>query len=373
MSWSPITVEEQREEFVGLARKADANVSELCRRFGISRKTGYKWLSRDDVANQSRRPINSPARTAADVEARVVEVRQAHPAWGGRKIARVLERDAAIELAPSTVTWVLHRHGLISPDASDASKAWTRFEHPHPNALWQMDFKGHIPVGSKRCHPLTVIDDHSRFNLVLDALDNEQGACVQASLKRAFERYGMPERINTDNGPPWGSAGRGVTHLNVWMIRLGIRTSHSSPYHPQTNGKDERFHRTFKAEVLSRNHFEKFSAAQASFDEWRTIYNCKRPHEAIDMQTPMDRYAPSPRPMPRGFAPVEYSPDDIVRKVSTNGIVKLKGLRLRTSIALDGQHVALRPVHDCDGVYDVFLCHQRVDRLDLRVVQSQPA
>ena len=125
--------------------------------------------------------------------------------------------------------------------------------------------------------------------------------------------------------------------------------------------------------MLSRNHFEQFSVAQARFDEWRTIYNCKRPHKALDMQTPMDRYAPSPRSMPRRLPSVEYKPDDIVRKVSISGVVRLKGLRLRTSIALYGQHIALRPIRDCDGVYDVFLCHQRVDRFDLRVVQSQPA
>jgi hypothetical protein len=234
-----------------------------------------------------------------------------------------------------------------------------------------MDFKGHIPVGDKRCHPLTVLDDHSRFNVVLEALPGEEYPLVRAVLQRAFERYGLPECINTDNGPPWGSGGRGITQLNVWTIRLGIRVSHSTPFHPQTNGKDERFHRTLKADVLSGHHFEDLASVQKACDQWRTVYNCKRPHQAIDMQTPIERYAPSPRAMPTTLPPIEYGPQDIVRKVSTNGILKFQGRRLRTSTALEGHCVALRPVEDKDGAYDVYFYHQRVDRVDLNEVKLE--
>ena len=363
-------MEEQREEFVRLARQPDANVSELCRRFDISRKTGYKWLAREEMSDRSRRPVHSPARTPPEIEARVVEIRQAHPAWGGRKIAKVLQRDAAVCLSPGTVTWVLHRHGLICADASEASKAWTRFEHPRPNALWQIDFKGHVGMGTQRCHPLTVIDDHSRFNLVLQALSGEGRETVQAALLKAFQHYGLPERINADNGPPWGSGARGVTALGVWLIRHGISISHSRPFHPQTNGKDERFHRTLKAEVLNRYHCESLEQWQQRFDCWRAIYNCKRPHEALAMKTPIERYSVSPRRWPTSLPPIEYGARDETRLVQAEGIVKFKGRRLRTSAALQGQPVGLRPLDDCEGVYDVFYCHQRVDRFDLNEVKS---
>ena len=359
-----------REEFVGLARQADANISELSRRFGISRKTGYKWLGRPELTDQSRRPQHSPTKTAPALEANVVELRHKHPAWGGRKIAQVLYRDKAIELAPSTVTEVLRRHGLIRPENSEAVKAWQRFEQPRPNALWQMDFKGHFAVGSGRCHPLTVLDDHSRFDIALRALGGETAEVVQAELQRVFERYGLPERINTDNGAPWGSGGGGITALNVWWIRLGIWVSRSRPLHPQTNGKDERFHRTLKAELLVDQQFEDLSSAQQHFDRWRTEYNCLRPHEALGMQTPADRYTVSSRGMPRVLPPIEYGPDDEVRHVQACGIVKFKARRLRTSYALHGLPVAMRPHPKLDGVYDVYFCHQRVDRFDLNEVES---
>ena len=365
-------MEEQRREFCRLACHADANVSELCRRFGISRKTAYKWLSRDDMRDLSRRPLSSPARTPALIEARVIELRKQHPAWGGRKIAHVLSRDLFIEVAPSTVTTVLHRAGLIHPEASDAATAWHRFEHPRPNSLWQMDFKGHFPVGSQRCHPLTVLDDHSRFNIVLHAMPGEDGISVRAAMTHVFERYGLPERINADNGPPWGSGGRGVTCFSAWLIRLGIRVSHSTPYHPQTNGKDERFHKTLVAEVLAGNVFHDFEALQRRFNEWRGIYNNVRPHESLGMQTPADRYAPSARRMPSTLSPIEYSPNDEVRRVQALGVVKFKGRRLRTSVALHGEPVALRADPDLDGAYDVFYCHQRIDRFDLNEVKSDP-
>ena len=203
MPWSQVTVKDQREEFVGLARQAGANVSELCRRFDISRKTGYKWLGRDDLTDRSRRPHSSPTRTPDELEAKVLAVRGLHQAWGARKIAHVLARDSGVSMAPSTANTVLRRHGLITPVASRAATAWQRFEHEAPNALWQIDFKGHFPTETVRCHALTVLDDHSRFNVVLQALSGERREPVQHTLQRAFERYGLPERINADNGQPW--------------------------------------------------------------------------------------------------------------------------------------------------------------------------
>ncbi|WP_176456828.1 IS481 family transposase, partial [Bordetella genomosp. 5] len=307
---------DQKTEFVALATQLGANVSELCRRFGISLKTGYKWLGRYEERGSagleplSRRPRRTPGRTSEALEALVLEVRQRHPAWGGRKIAHVLLRDQGVMLAPSTVTEVLRRHGRLADTSSGAGRPWQRFEHEAPNDLWQMDFKGHFATDRQRCHPLTVIDDHSRYNIVLQAMAAERFEPVQAALVQAFSRYGLPRRINTDNGTPWAASGMDtLTRLAVWFIRLGIDLSHNRPAHPQSNGKDERFHRTFKAEVLGTRRFRDLDDAQRQFDPWRWIYNHERPHQALDMQTPAQRYRPSPRTMPRVLPPVVYAPD----------------------------------------------------------------
>jgi transposase InsO family protein len=366
LPWSQVTVKDQREEFVRLACQPGANISQLCRRNGISRKTGYKWLNREDLEDRSRRPHTSPARTPAQLEAEVLAVRAQHPAWGARTIAHVLARDREVQIAPSTANWVLRRHGLISPAASDAAMAWHRFEHEKPNELWQMDFKGHFATDAQRCHPLTVLDDHSRFNVVLHALGNERLESVQPVLQCAFERYGLPERINADNGPPWGAPTPGaLTTLGVWLIRLGVRLSHSRPAHPQTNGKDERFHRTMKAELLSTRHFKDLEDAQHHFSEWRHLYNSKRPHRALLMDTPASRYTPSPRSMPSSLPPVEYGGDDFVRRVFEGGRIHFKGKTFRVGRGLVGQPVALRPRVDLDGSFNVYFCHQNVGSIDL--------
>ena len=362
MPWRALTVNQQRQEFLALAQKPSRNLSELCRRFGISRKTAYKWLARDTTEDQSRRPKNSPKRSNATLEAQVLAVRDAHPAWGGRKIAHVLMRDQQLAIAPSTVTSILHRHNRISPQASEAATPWQRFEHPWPNALWQMDFKGHFGLtDNSRCHPLTVLDDHSRYNIILQALPNERREGVQEALSRAFEQFGLPERINTDNGAPWGNSGQGgLTALEVWLIRLGIRLSHSRPHHPQTNGKEERFHRSLKAEVIDRHSFCDMTQVQQQFDRWRYCYNHERPHEALGLATPAKRYRISPRAMPRELPPIEYPDGDVVRKVQQGGWISLHNVEIRTSTALTGQPVGCRPVADCDGAFGLYFCHQKI-------------
>ena len=318
------------------------------------------------LRDRSRRPLSSPRRSPAALEEAVLSIRHAHPAWGGRKIAHVLDRDQDRHVAPSTVTHILHRHGQIDPIASEAATPWKRFEHDQPNRLWQMDFKGHFAVGEGRCHPLTILDDHSRYNLALVACANEQRATVQAVLEHVFARYGLPQGINTDNGPPWGTAGQeALSGLAVWLIRLGIRLSHSRPLHPQTNGKDERFHRTLKAEVLAHRFFENRARAQDAFDHWRGIYNRERPHEALSMQTPAQRYTPSPRNLPRTLPPIEYGPDDIVRKVQQGGWIHFRGRAIRLSKALSGQPVALRPSPDSQSLYHISFCHHPLYTLDL--------
>ena len=209
MPWQEVSTMSLRQEFVMLASGDGANHALLCRRFGISRKTGYKWLERfraegaPALAEQSRRPRHSPMRTSPAVEQALLNLRDAHPAWGARKLRRRLQNVGWQDLpCPSTVQAILVRHGRIDPAESSKHQPWVRFEHARPNELWQMDFKGHFAVGSVRCHPLTVLDDHSRFNLCLQACANEQGSTVQAHLHQTFDRYGLPQRIAVDNGSP---------------------------------------------------------------------------------------------------------------------------------------------------------------------------
>lgn len=380
MPWQEKDTMSLRREFVEMAQRDGANIRALCRHFGISPKSGYKWLQRytespcpPALADRSRRPHTSPGRTAAEIEAAVASLRQAHPAWGGRKIARRLLDQDGLHLAPSTVTSILHRHGLISPEASEAAQPWQRFEHAAPNALWQMDFKGHFPTPAGKCHTLSVLDDHSRFNLALETCARTDATQVRPHLERVFRRYGLPVRINADNGAPWGSpslAERGLSILSIWLIRQGIHVSHSTPYHPQTNGKVERFHRSLEIEVLAGRAFADLSAAQRVLDTWRQVYNCERPHEALALRTPIQCYQPSPIPYREQLPPIEYPTTDIVMTVGWNGFIRFQGHRLRLSTTLHRLPVALRPDPERDGCFDVYFCHQRFMRLDMSQLQE---
>lgn len=374
MPWSPVDTMSLREEFVLLARQADSNRRALCRRFGISAQTAYKWLARYEaegragLVDRSRQPAHSPGRSTAALEQQVVALRTQHPAWGGRKISRRLRDLGLAQLAPSTVTTILHRHGLILPVASAQATPWQRFEHAAPNALWQMDFKGYIDTAAARCHPLTVLDDHSRFNLAVRACARQEHVTVQEQLTTVFRRYGLPVRLNTDNGPPWGSTRQPgqLTDLAIWLIRLGIRIGFSRPYHPQTNGKDERFHRSLKAEVLNGRSFASLEEAQRAFDRWREVYNHQRPHEALGMATPATRYQVSARSYPERLPDIEYSPQDIVVTVRWFGEIRFHGHRFKLSNPLRGLPVAIRPKPETDGLFDVYFVHHRLMQIDLR-------
>lgn len=372
MPWQEASTMSLRREFVMLATAEGTNRAALCRRFGVSRKTGYKWLERAVrgavLGDQSRRPHASPGRTKDAVERAILELRDAHPVWGARKLRRRLENLGWRELpAPSTVQAILLRHGRIDPAQSSQHTPWQRFEHEAPNALWQMDFKGHFTVGSAPCHPLTVLDDHSRYSLCLQACADQRGTTVQARLTSAFRRYGLPQRMAMDNGPPWGdSPEHPYTPLVAWLIRLGVSVSHSRPYHPQTLGKEERFHRTLKAEVLRQPFFD-LDALQHRFDRWRYTYNFERPHQSIGMQPPASRYTPSARCMPEELPPIEYAPTDIVRRVQDKGYICYRGQRWTIGKAFAGYHVALRSTKT-DGLFEVFFCHQKVNQINLATV-----
>lgn len=378
MPWKEVSLMSTRLEFIRLANAPGANIQALSRSFEISRKTAYKWLQRFEMQGEaglldrSRRPHGSPSLTAAVLEAQIVALHDQYPCWGSRKLRALLPADVQ-RPHPSTIDAILARHGRQIQGASHATElAPGRFEHPAPNLLWQMDFKGHFPLTDSRagrCHPLTILDDHSRFNLCLAACANEQRTSVQAAMTKVFRRYGLPERITADNGPPWGTPGRqGITGLAAWLIRQGIRLSHSTPYHPQTQGKDERFHRTLKLEVLERRGFRSIAACQEAFDAWRDLYNQVRPHQALDQQPPATRYRASGRPYVEVPAPIEYLPDDRVLKVKKKGQIRLQEHDIFIGEGLAGEYIALRPTPD-DGVLKVYFCHQEISEIDLREVQ----
>lgn len=373
MPWQEVDTMSLRREFVQLASQSPRSVRELCRRFSISPKTGYKWLSRfqengeNGLSDRSRRPLSSPFATPTEVVAAVLDLRDKHPAWGGRKLyTRLVDLGMRAIPSPSTITGILRRSGRLSPPEAIKQHPWKRFSATLPNELWQMDFKGHMPLLQGRCHPLTVLDDHSRFSLGLRACRNEQGTTVQAALADIFRTYGLPSCFLFDNGGPWGSGGNSrYTALTVWLIRLGIRTSNSRPRHPQTLGKDERFHRTLKLEVFHPGIIRNLIECQKRFDVWRDVYNFERPHEALAMKVPGSCYRSSPRPFPESLPAIEYPPGDEVRRVQQGGWISFRGGEYPLPKALESQPVALRPQPNRDQWWDVFFCHQKVAQIDL--------
>lgn len=382
MPWEEVTVVSGRLEFVLMATAPGANRRDLCKRFGISARTGYKWLRRyaalgaEGLEDQSRRPLRSPGRSEEALEHRVVELRDSYPDWGGRKL-RALLLGEGLEDVPtaSTITDILRRYERLDPARAGKPHAWQRFEHEAPNQLWQMDFKGDFPLVDlrrSRCHALTILDDHSRFGLCLRACPNERQETVREALTSVFRRYGLPLRITADNGTPWGNTNtRTMTAMGAWLARLGVRLSHSRPFHPQTQGKDERFHRTLKAELLVRESFDSFSSAQAAFDRWRDRYNHVRPHEALGLKAPISRYTPSERVFPENLPPIEYDSSDVVRKVQAQGQVAFRGREFKVGAGLAGQPIALREVPG-GGDWDVYFCQQHLLRVSLEGLARRP-
>lgn len=375
MPWKEVSAMDQRREFVHLALQEGSNRSELCRRFGISRQTGYEVLRRYaagdvELAGRSRRPLSSPLRSSADMEQTVLLVRDAHPAWGARKIAAVMARDGGSPPAASTIHAILQRHGRIVLPGGPAARL--RFEKEAPNLLWQMDFKGWSRLSSgDMLHPLTIVDDHSRFAVCLEACANQRRITVKETLERVFRRYGLPQAFFVDNGKPWGdSQNTGWSKLGVWLLKLGVGLIHSRPYHPQSRGKNERFHRSLAAEVLSLRPLDSLADAQGAFDHWRNIYNFQRPHGALDHQVPASRFHISPRAMPDTLPQPNYDGDAFVRTVSeTKGYVAFKGRNWKVPEAFLGERLAIRPLAS-DGQFGIFFASHLITTIDLKQSNS---
>jgi len=379
MPWKEANLMSLRTDFIALATKENANISELCRQFGISRKTGYKWLKRFQeggkaaLVDRPRRPHHSPNKTPTVIEDLVNGARTDHPAWGGRKIKAYLERKGHDNIpAASTITEILRREDSIDPKEAEKHRPFQRFEMEKPNQLWQMDFKGHFRLAEGGdCHPLTILDDHSRYLLGLRACSNETHQTVQEQLREIFSRYGLPDRMLMDNGSPWGyDQGHPHTALTAWLIRLGIKISHGKPYHPQTQGKDERLHRTLNEEVIRHYPMTNLRQCQIAFDHWRPIYNNERPHESLEMDTPCEHYQPSSKLFPKLLPPITYPPGYIIRKVDQSGGIYFQNKRHRISKAFRHLVVGLCQDENCDDVVNVFFCNECVGKIPLR--KDQP-
>lgn len=372
MPWSG-SVEEQRAAFLGAWLEAGANRREVCREWGISAKTAYKWQKRyeslgvEGLADASRRPHSSPRRTAQHVEAEVLEIRAEQPAWGARKIATLLRRRGVAEVpAVSTITGILKRHGCLAA-SQPRPVAVGSFERESPNELWQMDFKGHFALkDGSRCHPLLLIDDHSRYCLSARACPNQQGETVRAELDAVFRENGLPDAMLMDNGSPWGNDRVHVyTPLVAWLLRHEIQVLHGRPRHPQTQGKLERLNRTLDVEFLQQSTgFDDLAHVQPGMLRWREIYNRERPHQSLGMQVPASRYRPSQRLMPAHPPPIEYEAGDDVRKVQQGGRIAYQGRIWNLPKAFRGYPVALRPM-EAEREVAAYFCRQRIAILDL--------
>jgi transposase InsO family protein len=349
-----------RQEVCRLAAVPGTEISELAR---------YQAAGAAGLVDQSRRPHGHPWQTPPEMVERILAAR-AEYGWGGRKIHHYLTQQGHGPVpAPSTITAILARHGVDATRLGDPPLRWQRFEAPLPNDLWQIDFKGPVPIRNGTVAPLLVLDDHSRFIVGLQAAPNQQSASVQAQLTRLFQRYGLPARLLGDNGGPWGSSHKGVgvplTRLTAWLIRLGILVCHGRPYHPQTQGKIERCFRTLGAEVLSRTALTSAADLQARFDAWRMVYNQLRPHEALGQHPPSSRYRLSPRPYPAELPPICYEPSDLLARVSAQGFIRLERKRYFISQAIPGDPVAVRPTAEPD-IVAIWYGPQFVMLVDLR-------
>lgn len=370
-----------RTKFVILALEPDANMAELCRRFEISRPTGYKWLNRyrehglEGLVDRSRRPNSSQISVDGEAVLQVLELRGEHKRWGPKKLRAVLIKRGNLETVPSerTIARILQRADVIPKRRQRRKVTHVAVDAPDvaadaPNDVWTIDFKGWWHTGDgNRVEPLTVRDACSRFVLAARAMESTRTEEVRAAFEDLFERYGLPKVLQMDNGSPFActAAIGGFTRLSAWWVSLGITLVRSRPGHPQDNGGHERMHLDMRYEVEDVPA-DDMQAQQDALTTWRVVFNHERPHEALDMNVPADLYSPSKRRY-RGPHEPKYTAAYIQRKVMANGHIKLNGNVHFVSTALSGYRVGLRPADDLNG----WLC--RFYDVDLGVLRSTMA
>ena len=358
LPWKSTSPEVEQIRFIQRWESGGETFVELCRAFGVSRKTGYKRVHRfqawglDGLGDLSRAPRQHPNQMEWAVAERLIAARQAHPTWGPKKLVAWLKgRQPRVPWpAPSTVGDLLDRAGLVRRRKRRRRTApWSQpfVQAEQPNDLWCIDFKGWFRTGDGvRVDPLTVEDASSRYLLACRGLRQPRGSEVGPVLEQTFREYGLPRAIRTDNGPPFASVGLGgLSSLSVWWVKLGILPERIEPGHPEQNGRLERLHRTLKAETASPPQ-STWQRQQHAFQDFRSSYNEERPHEALDQQPPAQRYGPSARPYPRRVNSPDYEGEMTVRRVRTNGEIKWNGGRVYLSEALCGEPVGLMPQDD---------------------------
>ena len=364
MPFKQMEILEQRVEFVVRALGGREPFCLLCREFGISRPTGYLWLKRyreggvAAIEERSRRPLHSPTQTAPELQACVRALREGYPDWGARKLQVLLCRQG-IQLPSSTIHRVLLRLGLVR-DADRHQPAVRRFEREQPNELWQMDFKG--PKNwPKVCTALSVIDDHSRYLVALEATARPQGSLVRGHLERAFIECGLPEAMLMDHGIPWWNhqSFGGSTQLSLWLMRQGIRLCFSGIRHPQTQGKVERFHGSLERALTHRG--VPSEDHQQWLDAFRREHNYIRPHEALGMQTPASRWQPSPRPFIPNPPAWEYPEGAWTLKVDNHGAIDIHDRSYRIAKSLIGERVR---IVEAEERLLVYYCNTLIRELD---------
>ena len=364
MPWEKKTVMEEREAFVAAVRAGEDSVSALCRKYGISRKTGYKWLNREamgqQLCDQSRCPHRQPSKTDRETEQLILAVRMNHPAWGGKMIKSVLE-SAGYEGLPSAKTCgnILKRNGMISAEESLKHKPCQRFERESCNELWQADFKGDFLLGDgSRCFPLDIIDDHSRYCIKTEPKSSATG--VKDSFIQAFKEFGLPDAILTDNGAQFAGFRGGYTDFERFLMDLDVLPIHGRIMHPQTQGKVERFHRTMKAELL-RTTPDNLAHAKQLFKEWQWQYNELRPHSALGMKTPGSVYQPSTRSYAKP-AVFEYDEGAQLVKVNNWGYLRFGPIQIFLSQTMKDTYLEIRPSDD--DTFIVLYRNYKIARVD---------
>lgn len=346
MPWESKTVEELRKEFI-IASKTTSNFSSLCREFGITRKTGYKWIARaeetNDLSDRSHARKNISNKTDKETENLILSVRKDNPAWGGKTIRQVLVNQGHEDLpCVKTCNNILKRNGCISEEESLKHKPFVRFERDKCNQMWQTDFKGDFALlDGTRCFPLDILDDHSRFSIKIAAKPNTLG--VADSFREAFYEYGMPDSVLSDNGWTFRGFRNGYTHFEKWLMNHDILPIHGRIMHPQTQGKIERFHRTMKTELLNQNKFKDILDADRGLQEWRMKYNNIRPHEALNMKCPAEVYIPSDRTYIDNIKKFEYGGQHHVIKVNSWGYVRFNGWQVYLSETMINENIEFRP------------------------------
>lgn len=353
----------ERVKFVAAMLEAEETFSNLCERFGISRKQGYKWKQRyeaggvEGLVDRSRAPHSHPHGVSSDVVELLVTARKKHPLWGPRKLLVVVRRQhPRITLpAASTVGAIFKRRGLVGkPRRVRRSDPYKDRLGPYDgaNRVWCADFKGNFAVGGERCNPLTISDGFSRYLLTCKALRSTTCAPVKRCFEATFREFGVPDAIRTDNGPPFSTLSPGgLSQLAIWWIRLGIRPERIMPGRPDQNGRHERMHRTLKAET-ARPPASSMRAQQARFDRFREEYNTVRPHEALGQATPSSLYQPTLRPFPRVLPELDYPDHFAVCRSYPNGVITWRGTQWYLSGCLRNELVGLDELdNDCWRVF----------------------